>query len=109
MPVIAAPVIECPPDGADAEASVEVVKDEVDVEAPVGMTKADWLMHKMRHIPRNPQCKACVMGKTFAKPSRASENSSLSAATTEAESLCMSQRAAHPRVGIVPAPRHIDV
>ena len=67
VPVIAAPVIEQP--------AVEEVDEVANVvgDSQMGLTKAEWLMHKMHHLPKNPMCKACVMGKTFAKPARANE------------------------------------
>ena len=31
--------------------------------APVGMTAAEWRIHRLTHLPYNPACRCCVAGR----------------------------------------------
>ena len=31
--------------------------------APIGMTSAEWQIHRLTHLPYNPACRCCVAGR----------------------------------------------
>ena len=38
--------------------------------APIGMTAAEWNMHRLTHLPYNPGCRCCVAGRKRDDPHR---------------------------------------
>ena len=51
----------------DAEEGEEEVGDEARVpktkKSPVGMTPAEWQVHRLTHLPYNAACRCCVAGR----------------------------------------------
>ena len=54
---------------------------------PVGMTAAEWTLHKLTHLPYNPACRCCVAGRKRDDQHRSRDHEPLQAqAELDAES-----------------------
>ena len=68
-------------DEEDEEARVPRTK-----KAPVGMTAAEWQVHRLTHLPYNAACRCCVAGRKRDDPHRRRpEESSSSQADLDAD------------------------